>query len=638
MLKKSLSVMLVIIILFGIFNILPFSVAAEEADKTRIGADQRLADVGLESTGYSALDNFINDGRWTNGASWAWNKSPLIASFSSSGCCAYCADYVKYCYGVNNPRSGSAFYSVSEIRAGDVLTVGNQSDGTGHWFVCLKRSGNSLYVAEGNIKDRVRIGWNYTISGNKFAEDSRSFTAGYHYLDGSPYADLGTNFYAFIINSSSWKHLTVEKSLNITIRSEKSHYCADQVFKFEKQSDGSYMIISTANGYCLDVSNASNASGANVGVYQSNDTNAQRWYISGDSGQYTLKAKCTDCVLDVYSGSSDDGANVQMFTSNGSAAQKFQIYKIENRPFAADLGDNFTAPILNTKSWITLENDEDNNLSLQKEVGISRQLWRFKRQSDGSYKIYSCYDGKCIDLYWALHDDGTNISLCDENTNDAQRWYFYYSNDSYVIQSKESGKVLDVYNGNLNYGSNIQSWAWNGTDAQLFSVYRGNECKITAPTLSVDVDRIASNVVFSRNEVYGETGYNLKIWKDTISEGEAYLVIENAEKEATVSLPVGSYQAYVEAYNHYDVKRSNTVSFIVENTALLGDADGDGEVTSVDVTYLQRHCAKVAVNIDEDTLMNADVDGNGLLEITDATYMQRHLAKISTPYPIGEAR
>lgn len=205
-----------------------------------------------------------------------------------------------------------------------------------------------------------------------------------------------------------------------------------------------------------------------------------------------------------------------MFSSNGSNAQKFQVYKIENRPFAADLGDGFTAPQLNTKSWITLENDENSNLSLQKEVGFSRQLWKFKKQTDGSYKMYSCYDGKCIDLYWALHDDGTNICMANENSNNAQRWYLYYSNNGCIIQSKESGKVLDVYSGNLNFGSNIHAWTWNDSDAQRFSVYRGDECKLKAPTLTATVDDYTSEIVFTRNEVYGETGYNLKIRKDEL--------------------------------------------------------------------------------------------------------------------------
>lgn len=66
-----------------------------------------------------------------------------------------------------------------------------------------------------------------------------------------------------------------------------------------------------------------------------------------------------------------------------------------------------------------------------------------------------------------------------------------------------------------------------------------------------------------------------------------------------------------------------------------GDADGDGELSVIDVTYIQRYCAFMDTGIDEETLMNADIDKNGLLEIIDATFIQRHLAGIEIPYEIG---
>ena len=70
--------------------------------------------------------------------------------------------------------------------------------------------------------------------------------------------------------------------------------------------------------------------------------------------------------------------------------------------------------------------------------------------------------------------------------------------------------------------------------------------------------------------------------------------------------------------------------------ALLGDADGDGEVTSIDVTQIQRNEALFDTGIEENVLMNGDVDGNGVLEITDATWIQRFLALMEVPYAIGE--
>ena len=654
--KRTLALLLTFTMIMCAFVVVPTTVEAAEDYRAWAQTDSRWSSIRLGSSPYTigsdgclvssitkliiqagfrspdsfnigTLANWLNsNGGYTSGGLLYWAKpSACISGFNYYGKL------------LNDGTYNSTSYNgqlVSWVNSGYHITL--QVSNGNHWIAideAKTKATGEVYIMDSSYDVRADL----TLS-SRYG----TFNSAVAYTGGSSYVDLGTDFYAFIINTSSWKHLTVEQNLNITIRSEKSHYCADQVFKFERQGDGSYKIISTANGYCLDVSNASNASGANVGIYQSNDTDAQRWYISGSSSQYTLKAKCTDCVLDVYSGSSDDGANVQMFDSNGSAAQKFQIYKIENRPFAADLGNDFTAPILNTKSWITLGNDDDNNLSLQKEAGISRQLWRFKRQTDGSYKIYSCYDGKCVDLYWALHDDGTNISLCNENTNNAQRWYLYSVNGSYAIQSKESGKVFDVYNGSQNYGTNIQAWTWNGTDAQLFSIYRGDECKIKAPTLSVANDSDTSNMIFIRNEVYGETGYNLKIWKNTVSEDEAFQIIENADKETTVSLPTGSYQAYVEAYNYYDMKKSNTVSFTViqdieptePSIIKLGDVDGDGGVSIFDATCIQRNLAEMPTS--QFVEAAADADGDGDISIFDATVIQRWLAQLPSNDNIGK--
>lgn len=74
---------------------------------------------------------------------------------------------------------------------------------------------------------------------------------------------------------------------------------------------------------------------------------------------------------------------------------------------------------------------------------------------------------------------------------------------------------------------------------------------------------------------------------------------------------------------------------IAAQSVLLGDADGDGEVTPADASSIQRELSGLRMNgeISEEA---ADVDGNGVIEITDATYIQRWIAQIDQPYPIGE--
>ena len=78
----------------------------------------------------------------------------------------------------------------------------------------------------------------------------------------------------------------------------------------------------------------------------------------------------------------------------------------------------------------------------------------------------------------------------------------------------------------------------------------------------------------------------------------------------------------------------------VESEALLGDVDGDGEVTIMDATYIQRVVADIPIpfELNEQT---ADTDGDGEVTILDATDIQRWLANLSCSpnigKPVGEA-
>ncbi len=66
----------------------------------------------------------------------------------------------------------------------------------------------------------------------------------------------------------------------------------------------------------------------------------------------------------------------------------------------------------------------------------------------------------------------------------------------------------------------------------------------------------------------------------------------------------------------------------------LGDVDGDGEVTILDATAIQRHLASVPTfAYNENT---ADTDGDDDVTILDATYIQRWLANLPTNDKIGK--
>lgn len=82
--------------------------------------------------------------------------------------------------------------------------------------------------------------------------------------------------------------------------------------------------------------------------------------------------------------------------------------------------------------------------------------------------------------------------------------------------------------------------------------------------------------------------------------------------------------------------KKNGFTFIsLGNAPKSGDADGDGEITIMDVTDIQHYLSVMKTHGNEKTMMFADVDKNGRVEILDATWIQRHLAGIDIPYPIG---
>lgn len=244
-------------------------------------------------------------------------------------------------------------------------------------------------------------------------------------------------------------------------------------------------------------------------------------------------------------------------------------YNIANNS-VSDIGTDFTAPILNTAAWKVLENcytegDKPPVRIAAYESTYANQLWYFSRQSDGSYKISSCYDGKYLDVRDANMGAGAVIQTCVDSGSDAQKWYISNVNGSYVLRSKLSGYVVDLINNDATGGNQIQTWNYNGSNAQIWSIYKGDESKLSAPVVTVNPGTSDSQTYFAWKDVYGEKGYHLRIWQGSSTTGSAYLTKGNVLSGVGVKLPAGTYTVLVQAYHHYDQKNSTPVTFTVKN-------------------------------------------------------------------------
>ena len=67
---------------------------------------------------------------------------------------------------------------------------------------------------------------------------------------------------------------------------------------------------------------------------------------------------------------------------------------------------------------------------------------------------------------------------------------------------------------------------------------------------------------------------------------------------------------------------------------MIGDADGDNEVSVLDATVIQRVIASLEVTAYNETA--ADADGDGAVNVLDATAIQRHLVDLPTNEKIGK--
>ena len=73
----------------------------------------------------------------------------------------------------------------------------------------------------------------------------------------------------------------------------------------------------------------------------------------------------------------------------------------------------------------------------------------------------------------------------------------------------------------------------------------------------------------------------------------------------------------------------------INSYVLLGDADGDGEVTINDVTMIQKYIAGFEMP-DNFVLKVCDTNCDGKITIDDATEIQKYVAEYEIPYPIGK--
>ena len=180
-----------------------------------------------------------------------------------------------------------------------------------------------------------------------------------------------------------------------------------------------------------------------------------------------------------------------------------------------------------------------------------------------------------------------------------------------------------------------------------------DETSVTVITTESDVELVVEeqntgNIVV---EVNGEISYayDISLQKDgeTVQPDDTVTVILPYTGEECENVKVYRVEddgtltdmnAYFKDGNLIFITDHFTLYIVVDEEWILGDVDGDGEVTVLDATLIQRHNAHMQIPVSDEMLLKCgDVDGDGEVTVLDATLIQRYNAKMNIPYPIGTA-
>ena len=253
----------------------------------------------------------------------------------------------------------------------------------------------------------------------------------------------------------------------------RTNFTWAQKFNVEVRGDGFCVIRSLASGKVLDVAAAGQAPGTNVQQYTYNGSDAQLWKPVRFGDAYAFRSKANGLFLDVTGGSASNGANVQVWTGNGSAAQRFTLLETDTST-AVDEG----AYVLRSASDGTVVDIQGaagyNGARAQLYAANGSYAQKFKVLADGwgGYYFVNVHSSRYLDI-----DTGTGAVLqqWDRTEGDNQTWRFYPANDgsdTYYVESAWTGEYL------TNAGGTLALAPLRNTAAQRFSLEHTKAFKV----------------------------------------------------------------------------------------------------------------------------------------------------------------
>lgn len=283
------------------------------------------------------------------------------------------------------------------------------------------------------------------------------------------------NMFSLRPSSSLAKVLTIDNN-NVLIKA--SQKTSQQKFKISILSTEQIAALKQASSTSTTSSSSSETT-TKTDIAEKKDSNSTT--STTDKTSTAKLDQTVDTTKTTTNTSSDSSKKNDTSTSSGNAtfssdsASTTEKAKVTN----VDLGDSFTARIKHKASGKSVAVGNSNNVVLQSVNNYKEQGWQFKKNSDGSYTIYSLSDSKkVLDVYGILDKNGANIQICTLNNGLNQKFYIRETSSGsgvYYLQPECSKtRVMDLTGNNTADNSNIELYTLNNSAAQQFTIEKAN--------------------------------------------------------------------------------------------------------------------------------------------------------------------
>ena len=253
------------------------------------------------------------------------------------------------------------------------------------------------------------------------------------------------------------------------------------------------------------------------------------------------------------------------------------------------------------------------------------------------------------------------VSFEDVNVQTSTSNQLYWCSDNSIMIANDSNGINATITGNES-SVDIQA-----DSAQAELSISDNSVSVSSSesddNIIVQIRKLDSNddaITLNYEVTSGEEGFQISVDDDmnTVISGASEITLTISENEVdsdfeilnyyntTDTIEVNTDKTYMIEYKSSDESNNIIISERDESAStnhvvssfkfsnIRGDADGDGSVSIIDVTIIQRKLADLAVDNPENVEILGDVTRDEL-DIVDATCIQRYLAEFENIYKIG---